>query len=489
VKAESQRIIVEADSLITPGGRVRADTAVLIEDGVVVAVESRAALAAIDADERLGGDGYIAMPGLVNAHQHGRADATVELGVPDAPLECWLVGLLSSASEDPYNRTLRLCADLAQAGITTTVHMHSTIATSAESYEDELRRVLAGYRDGGIRVALAAGLRDRGMPVYGDTEDFLARLPASLRRATDTTIPKPLPQEHAFSVIDVLREDVRAGRYGDATIAYGPAGPPWCSDQLLGRVAAASGRANALVHTHLLETTSERRFADAAHPGGAVAGLAALGLVNERLLLAHCVWLSEEDRAALATAGVSVVTNPASNLRLHAGVAAVKAMLSAGINVALGTDNMSLDGVEDLFAEARLMRALQRGTDVADDALDPATVLQIATENGGKAFGRTDLGKVQVRAAGDITLIRRDSEPPPGVDTLELLLSTTRRHEINAVVGGGRVLLRDGEPVTRTAGRSLEWPDPTTREVVAALLPHIREHYRTETSKPTTSRD
>jgi 5-methylthioadenosine/S-adenosylhomocysteine deaminase len=476
------RIVVEADILLEPCGEVREDVAILIEDGSVAAIENRSALSELPADERLTGQGCIALPGLVNAHQHGRADSTIELGVADAPLECWLVSLLAGAAEDPYLRTRRLCTRLASAGITTAVHMHSTIATSAEAYEDELRRVLRGYHDGGIRVVLAAGLRDRGMPVYGDTQAFLDRLPPALRREANAVIPKPLPAEHALAIINTLQHDVRAGRYPTATVAYGPAGPPWCSDDLLAQVAHDASTAGAIVHTHLLETRAEQRFSTSTHPAGAITALDQLGLVNERLLLAHCVWIDSAGRSALAEAGASVVTNPASNLRLHAGVAPIKAMIADGINIALGTDNMSLDGVDDLLAEARLMRALQRQPDDAGEPIDAATTLAMATRGGARALGRPDLGVIQPGSPADIVLIHADENltGTTHVDVAELALATGRRQNIHAVIGAGTVLVRDGELAHPTEARLLSWPDPATRETVQGLQPFLREHYRAD---------
>jgi cytosine/adenosine deaminase-related metal-dependent hydrolase len=480
-----RRVVVEAGAVIQAGFRVRKDAAIVIEDGVIVAIDSRTAFADLEASERIGGPQHVALPGFVNAHQHGRSDTTVALGVPDAPLECWLVGLLATPAEDPYDRTLRLCAQLALGGITTAVHMHSTIVGSAETYEEELRRVLEGYRDGGVRVVLAAGLRDRGTPVYGNTEGFLAALPGNLRASLSSWLPKPLTAIEAFEVIEGLRRDVRTGRYGAADIAYGPAGPPWCSNELLASVAGAAETADALIHIHLLETKLDRQLTGNSNDGAVVRKLGQLGLMSERLLAAHCVWLNERDRNALAEAGTSVVTNPSSNLRLHAGIAAIPEMLEAGINVALGTDNMSLEGREDILAEARLLRALQRRPDVTDVGLKPATVLRMAAENGGKALRRSDLGMIRPGAAGDVVLLKLETERPPretSVDELELVVSTARVDHIEAVVCGGRVLVRDGLPTVSLPSRSVRWPDPQVHEAVAALLPFVRQHYAKATN-------
>jgi 5-methylthioadenosine/S-adenosylhomocysteine deaminase len=135
------------------------------------------------------------------------------------------------------------------------------------------------------------------------------------------------------------------------------------------------------VHMHLLETWYEREFGWSGGATGSVDALANIGLLTLRLFVAHGVWLDERECTALVDAGTSVVTNPGSNLRLHAGVAPVRALLAAGVNVALGTDNMSLGDSEVILDELRLARALQRRPGV-DESGRSATLLALVSKNG-----------------------------------------------------------------------------------------------------------
>ena len=133
------------------------------------------------------------------------------------------------------------------------------------------------------------------------------------------------------------------------------------------------------------------------------------------MIAAHCVWLDQREREAMATSGASVATNPSSNLRLHSGIAPVREFLEAGVNVALGTDNMALGGGEDILDELRLLVALHRRQDVADRGLSARAATAILTENGGRAVGRKDIGVLAPGAMADLVVIDLDPLRPPDI--------------------------------------------------------------------------
>lgn len=472
------RTIVEASWIAEPDGSLREDSAIVIDDGTIIAIDRRGALQEAPADARVDGERCLALPGLVNAHQHGRPDSTLALGVPDAPLECWLVSLLGLPKADPYGDTVRLCKRMLAAGVTMAMHSHYSSATTAEEYDAELRSLLAGYRDGQVRGIVAADLRDRGQPVYGDVERFLDRLPDGLRARTTELIGSTVPLNESLEVVAGLREEIRLGHHGDVELIYGPPGPPWCSSELLATVA----RCQAPVHTHLHETCYEREFGVREYGDGTLAELARVGLLNERLSVAHGVWLDEADRAAIAAAGTTVVTNPSSNLRLHAGVAPIRELLAAGVNVAIGTDNMRLGGGEQLLDELRLLDALQRRPRVDDAGISPSTLLRIVSQSGAAAADRPDVGMLRAGAHGDVVLIDIGRLAAPGarVDVLALALGTAGAQDIKAVIRGGR-LISDSDASDTTPAFCA---NPAAAELAESLMPHIRAHYRIEETVP-----
>ena len=86
-----------------------------------------------------------------------------------------------------------------------------------------------------------------------------------------------------------------------------------------------------------------------------------LGLLDARTVLAHCVWLDDEEIAILARSGATVAHNPVSNLKLASGIARVPDMLAAGVRVTLGTDGAISGNDLDLWLALRLAATLHRG--------------------------------------------------------------------------------------------------------------------------------
>src|SRR4029078_1983486 len=86
-----------------------------------------------------------------------------------------------------------------------------------------------------------------------------------------------------------------------------------------------------------------------------------LGILSPRFTLAHAVWMTEAESAALAETGTAVSHNPSSNLRLRAGIAPARTMLEAGVTVGLGLDARGLDDHEDIFRGERGGRSLHAG--------------------------------------------------------------------------------------------------------------------------------
>lgn len=384
------------------------------------------------------------MPALVNAHDHGRPVRTSSVNAGGKPLEAWLHYLTLIPAVDLYLAGVVTLARSALGGVGV-VMMHYTRPQGFTDLPTEAAAVARAARDVGVRVGFAVPMRDRNPLVYGPSEPILAALPAEARAEIESLLRTP-PEPREFVT---LVEDVAAAAAGPMfDVQFGPNGVQWCSDALLAAIAEASQRSGRRVHMHLLETRYQRAWADATFPGGVVKHLDAIGLLSPRLALAHCVWARPDELELLAERGVTLVTNPSSNLHLRSGIAPVARMLAAGCRVALGIDSSALDDDDDALRELRLGHLLHVGTGFTV-AASREDMLRAAFANGRFAVTNIDDGgAIRAGEPADLLVLDwaaiDDDRLVEDIDVLQLLLNRATARHIRELMVGGRTVVKDG---------------------------------------------
>ena len=286
-------------------------------------------IAAIDATDGAGRNGRIALPAMVNAHDHGYGVRPLALGGSDDALECWIASL-SRVTVDPRLEAAVAFGRMALAGIGATVHCHNSLV--ADRLVSEAAGVALAAADVGIRVAFSCPIRDRNPWVYGDQRALLPHLPPADRAAIETTLTDGPP---AHQLVEQVEAIAAAHENELFQVQYGPIGPQWCRDTTLERIAEASAANDRRVHMHLLESRRQREWLDATYRRGIVRFLDDIGLLSPRLTVAHGVHLTDAECALLAERGVTVAVNTACNLRLRSGVAPVGRFMRHGLRIRL----------------------------------------------------------------------------------------------------------------------------------------------------------
>src|SRR5712672_16470 len=144
---------------------------ITIADGLISSVDPAPAAAV---------DPIVALPALVNAHDHGRAVRSSSIGAGGKPLEAWLHYLALFPSVDPYLAAVVALSRSALGGVGT-VMVHYTRAQGFTDLPGEAVEVARAARDVGVRVGFAVSMRDRNPLIYGSSEKALATLPAEAR--------------------------------------------------------------------------------------------------------------------------------------------------------------------------------------------------------------------------------------------------------------------------------------------------------------------
>jgi 5-methylthioadenosine/S-adenosylhomocysteine deaminase len=165
-----------------------------------------------------------------------------------------------------------------------------------------------------------------------------------------------------------------------------------------------------------------------------------LGVLTPKTVLAHGVWLEDDDLELVAERGSVVVTNPASNMKLAVGRAfPYRSVRAHGIPVGIGTDGASSNNSLDLLADVKLMALLQKHAEHDPSALPATEAWEIAT--GAMAPGLGQSGCLAVGAPADFILVRLDApELTPG-DLIANLVYAASGAVVDATVVAGRVLM------------------------------------------------
>ena len=389
------------------------------------------------AEGRGGGD--IALPAMVNAHDHGYGVRPLALGGADDALECWIASL-NRVTVEPRLEAALAFGRMALAGIGATVHCHNSLV--ADRLESEAAGVARAAADVGIRVAFSCPVRDRNPWVYGDQHALLPHLPPADRAAIEASFRTAAPARH---LVDQIEAIARAHESELFQVQYGPIGPQWCRDATLERIAEASAANERRVHMHLLESRRQREWLDATYPQGIVRFLDDIGLLSPRLTVAHGVHLSDEECALMAERGVTVAVNTSCNLRLRSGVAPVARFMRHGLRFGFGLDGCAHDDDQDYFRDLRLARRLHDGTGL-EPALPPGRLFDAACRHGFRCIdGSDDYGAIAPGARADLVVLDYaalcEDFLTPDHDEVDVLLTrATSRHVRDLVVAGRRVV-------------------------------------------------
>jgi 5-methylthioadenosine/S-adenosylhomocysteine deaminase len=171
---------------------------------------------------------------------------------------------------------------------------------------------------------------------------------------------------------------------------------------------------------------------------------------DNHTIAAHVVWPTTDDDALLAAAGVGVIHNPTSNMKISSGVSPVARMRDAGIHVGLGTDGAASNNDLDMWEEMRLASLLSKVSTMDPTSLPAATVLEMATADGARAIGLDGtVGRLTPGLRAD--LIQVDLSDPsflPLYDVVSHLVYVADEQDVTTVVVDGKVLMRDQNVLT-----------------------------------------
>jgi 5-methylthioadenosine/S-adenosylhomocysteine deaminase len=393
-------------ALTVSGARLDGETVgVHCQDGRIEAIGPE--VVARLGDEKIDAGGAPLVAPLLNGHTH--AAMTLFRGSGgDLPLMPWLEERIwpveAKLDEDDVYWGARLaCAEMTSTGTTRFWDMYW--------HPEATARAVA---DAGLNATIGAPLFDAN----GDAEGMRETALRSLEQLAELG-PAVRPALAPHSIYTVSEGSLR-----------------W--------IAELSAERQVPIQIHLAETEGEVEDCVAAHGLRPAAYLDSLGMLSERTVLAHGVWLDEEELELVAARGCTVVANPVANMKLAVGgVFPYPAARAAGVAVGLGTDGAGSNDSLDLLSDLKLFALSQKHAAADPTAVAAAEAWELATGARAPLLGAGE--PLRPGAAADFLLLRPSSPELSIGELASNLVYAASGAVVDTTVVGGRVLMRGGE--------------------------------------------
>lgn len=365
-----------------------------------------------DAKQIIDATDKIVMPGFVNTHSHVAMSYFKGLA-DDLPLQEWLskhiwpVEAKFLSAEFVKDAALHGCAEMIKNGITTFSDMYFFGDQTAMSAE----RI-------GIRAVLGEGVLDLPVANYQNADEIFAYI----RKMHDKYVKSEL--------ID---------------FAIAPHAIYTCGKENLIKAKELALELGILLHIHLSETKQEVQ--DCIQKTGLrpVEYLDSLGFFKGDVVVAHAIWLDENEQNILAKNNSSIAINTSSNLKIASGFDSFKSYIEHGVNLSIGTDGVASNNNLSMLQEISLTAKLQKALNDDPTILPAKEMVQIATIGGAKALKKCDqIGSIEVGKKADIILIDTNSiEAQPMYDPYSHLVYTLSSEQIKDVIINGKIVMKD----------------------------------------------
>ena len=406
-----KRTLLRAAQILTMDGRadVIRDGALLIEDGVIRAVGPAVQVQAAAGDmvETIDLGRRLLMPGLINAHTH--TPMTLFRGLSEGysllTMEGWVHGI--------RDWELVMTPDMVPPAVS--VSCGEMIRTGTTCFADQyfyMDRIVPAVRASGMRAALAYGVVEVG---DDDAHDWAIRATGEF--------------------LDSLRGDARLSGW------IGP--HAFFVDNQISTIRAELALADAHrtgLHIHLSTSSEEDDYCRKHYGRSAVQQMREIGVLERRLIAAHCLTIPYEDFPTLAAAPFTALIAPSSCMRAGKGAAPVKRMLAEGIAVALGTDNVTANNSYDMFKEMQMLGKLSSYREGEPNPVAARTIVEMATIRAARALGLGEVtGSLEAGKRADVIALDLDEVGwgPSSQDVYTALVySISGLHVTDAMVDG-----------------------------------------------------
>ncbi len=357
--------------------------------------------------------GSLILPGLVNTHTHlpmvafrGMAD--------DLPLMEWLSRHIFPAEAKYVNR--QMVYDTARLAIAEMILSGTTTFCDGYFYESGIARAAM---ECGMRAVPSAGFIDLPFP------------------------DSPDPANHTGIAWKYL------ARWKDRSTLITPAlfchSPYTCKPETIRIVKEAARKAGVPFLIHLAETQEEVRITRELYGLTPVRHLHRLGVLDEKTIAIHAIWVDDEEIDILGDCGVKVSHCPESNMKLASGICPLTKLIDRGIAVGLGTDGAASNNDLDMFGEMDKAAKVDKVMRMDPTIMGAETVLRMATIGGAEVLGlEKEIGSIEPGKRADIIIL--DTKKPhltPLYNPYSHIVYSASGADVKTSIINGRVVMKD----------------------------------------------
>ncbi len=365
-------------------------------------------------DKVIDGKDRFAIPGLVNCHTHSYMSFMRNVA-DDLSFMDWLFGSIDPIEQQMTDEDTYWGACLA------IIEMMKSGTTCFNDMQMNIHQTTRAVKESGMRAVIS-----RGLVGSGNDEAGQMRL------------------KQAYEERDAAADCDRL------TFMLGPHAPYTCDDGFMRIVSEEAKKNNMRIHVHLSESESEIEQIREKYHCTPIEMAEKNGLFDVPAVAAHCVQITEEDMDILKRRNVSVVTNPASNMKLGNGFAPVPGMLEKGINVCIGTDGAASNNSLNLFHEMSLLALIHKGVKRTPQCISAGETIRIATINGARALGLDgEIGSLEEGKKADIAILNLNTPSlTPRNNLIAGLSYSANGSEVETVIIDGKITMENRKILT-----------------------------------------
>lgn len=409
---EQANIIIKNGTLLTMNEKrdVIENGVIVIRDNKIISIGNEELLKKYIAPKIIDAEDGIIMPGMINTHTHASMTVFRSLAddVPDRlnryifPLENQMV-----SPEMVYLGAKHGALEMALGGVTTMVDMYL--------FEEDAARAV---KEVGMRGIM--------------TQNIIRFSTADGREKGETL-------NRAVAFIEKYKNDELI------TPGFGPHAPHTVTKEELIQIKELSEKYNVPVSMHVAETDDEFDRIMRDHNMTPVEYLDSLGLLNERFISAHNIFVTESDIELMKKRDVGIAHNMVANIKSAKGISPALKMHDMGMRVGLGTDGPMSGNTLDIIGQMGYVAKLHKLDTKDRSALPPLKAVEMATLGGARAIRREhELGSLEVGKLADVVIVETKSvNMNPIFDPYSALVYSANASNVETVIINGKLIVED----------------------------------------------